>query len=168
YLQEEIQSTHNFGEIVGTSPELVKVLRQVEQVAPSDSTVLIFGETGTGKELIARAIHDRSARNARPLVKVNCGAISAGLVESELFGHTKGAFTGALTNREGRFKVADGGTIFLDEVGELPLDTQVKLLRVLQEQEFEANGSTLTVEVKVRVIDATSRNFATAVRDGLL
>src|SRR5216117_976785 len=134
YLQEEIRSEHNFGEIVGNSPALLEVLRQVDQVAPADSTALIIGETGTGKELIARAIHDRSGRQARPLVKVNCGAISAGLVESELFGHVKGAFTGALANRDGRFKVADGGTIFLDEVGELPMDTQVKLLRVLQEQ----------------------------------
>ena len=120
YLQEEIRSEHNFGEIVGSSPALLKVLRQVEQIAPTDSTVLILGETGTGKELIARAIHDRSPRKKRPLVKVNCGAITAGLVESELFGHVKGAFTGALANRDGRFKLADGGTIFLDEVGELP------------------------------------------------
>jgi PAS domain S-box-containing protein len=166
YLQEEIQSSHNFGEIVGSSPELVKVLRQVEQVAPSDSTMLIFGETGTGKELIARAIHERSARKTRPLVKVNCGAISAGLVESELFGHTKGAFTGALTNREGRFKVADDGTIFLDEVGELPLDTQVKLLRVLQEREFEPVGSSQSVRVNVRIIAATNRHLEEAVSQG--
>lgn len=166
YLQEEIQSTHNFGEIVGSSPELVQVLRQVEQVAPSDSTVLIFGETGTGKELIARAIHERSGRKSRPLVKVNCGAISAGLVESELFGHTKGAFTGALTHREGRFKVADGGTIFLDEVGELPLDTQVKLLRVLQEREFEPVGSSQSVRVDVRIIAATNRHLEEAVSQG--
>src|ERR1041384_2169813 len=137
YLQEEIRTEHNFGEIVGNSPVLLDVLRHVDQVAPADSTVLILREPGTGKEPIPRAFHDRSGRRERPLVKVNCGAISAGLVESELFGHVKGAFTGALTNRDGRFTVADGGTIFLDEVGELPLDTQVKLLRVLQEQEFE-------------------------------
>ena len=141
YLQEEIRNEHNFGEIVGSSPALLDVLRQVEQIARIDSTVLILGETGTGKELIARAIHDRSPRKNRALVKVNCGAISAGLVESELFGHVKGAFTGAIANRDGRFKLADGGTIFLDEVGELPMDTQVKLLRVLQEQEFEPIGS---------------------------
>src|SRR5207244_9398936 len=151
YLQEEIRSEHNFDEIVGGSRALLDMLRQVDQVAPADSTALISGDTGTGKELIARAIHDRSARRERPLVKVNCGAISAGLVESELFGHVKGAFTGALSNRDGRFKVADGGTIFLDEVGELPLETQVKLLRVLQEQEFEPIGSSKTVKVDVRI-----------------
>ena len=166
YLQEEIRSEHNFEEIVGNSPALREVLRNVDQIAPTDSTVLILGETGTGKELIARAIHDRSPRKGRPLVKVNCGAISAGLVESELFGHVKGAFTGALTNRDGRFKLADGGTIFLDEIGDLPLDTQVKLLRVLQEQEFEPVGSGETVRVNVRIIAATHRDLATAVREG--
>src|SRR5205814_5503552 len=136
--------------IIGSSPELLNLLRQVDQIARIDSTVLILGETGTGKELIARAIHDRSPRKNRALVKVNCGAISAGLVESELFGHVKGAFTGAISNRDGRFKLADSGTIFLDEVGELPLDTQVKLLRVLQEQEFEAVGGSQTIRVNVR------------------
>jgi formate hydrogenlyase transcriptional activator len=166
YLQEEIRSVHNFEEIVGNSPALLEVLRQVDQAAPTDSTVLIQGETGTGKELIARALHDRSARKARPLVKVNCGAISAGLVESELFGHVKGAFTGALTHRDGRFKLADGGTIFLDEVGDLPLDTQVKLLRVLQEQEFEPVGSSQTIRVDVRIIAATHRDLSAAVRAG--
>jgi PAS domain S-box-containing protein len=166
YLQEEIRNEHNFGEIVGNHPCLRETLKMVEQVAPADTTVLIHGETGTGKELIARAIHDRSGRKARPLVKVNCGAISAGLVESELFGHVKGAFTGALANRDGRFKVADGGTIFLDEVGELPLDTQVKLLRVLQEQEFEPIGSSKTVKVDVRIIAATNRDLSTAVAEG--
>ncbi len=166
YLQEEIRSEHNFDEIVGNSPALLDVLRQVDQVAPADSTALIIGETGTGKELVARAIHDRSARKARPLVKVNCGAISAGLVESELFGHVKGAFTGALANRDGRFRVADGGTIFLDEVGELPLETQVKLLRVLQEQEFEPIGSSRTVKVDVRIIAATNRDLSAAVAEG--
>src|SRR5258708_31384352 len=121
--------------MIGNSPALVEVLRKVEVVAPLDSTVLILGETGSGKELVARAIHDRSTRKGRPLVKVNCGAISAGLAESELFGHTKGAFTGAIERRIGRFELANGGTIFLDEVGELPLETQVKLLQVLQDQE---------------------------------
>jgi len=166
YLQEEIRSQHNFVEIVGNSASLLHVLRQVDQVAPTDSTVLVCGETGTGKELIARAIHDRSPRRDHPLVKVNCGAISAGLVESELFGHVKGAFTGAIANREGRFALADGGTIFLDEVGELPPDTQVKLLRVLQEQEFEPIGGTKTEKVDVRVIAATNRDLAAMVRDG--
>jgi len=166
YLQEEIRSEHDFTEIVGKSAALRGVLKQVEQIAATDSTVLILGETGTGKELIARAIHDRSPRRQFPLVKVNCGAISAGLVESELFGHTKGAFTGALANRDGRFKLADGGTIFLDEVGELPMDTQIKLLRVLQEQEFEPVGSSQTIRVNVRVIAATNRDLTALVREG--
>jgi formate hydrogenlyase transcriptional activator len=166
YLQEEIRNEHNFDEIVGSSPPLIELLHKVEQIARIDSTVLILGETGTGKELIARAIHDRSLRKNRPLVKVNCGAISAGLVESELFGHVKGAFTGAIANRDGRFKLADGGTIFLDEVGELPLDTQVKLLRVLQEQEFEPIGSSKTTRVNVRVVAATNRNLEELVREG--
>ncbi|HET7539423.1 MAG TPA: sigma 54-interacting transcriptional regulator, partial [Polyangiaceae bacterium] len=166
YLQEEIRSEHNFGEIVGSAPALLDLLRQVEQVGPTESTVLVLGETGTGKELIARAIHDRSSRRNRPLVKVNCGAISAGLVESELFGHVRGAFTGAIANRDGRFKLADGGTIFLDEVAELPLETQVKLLRVLQEQEFEAIGSSTTLKVDVRVVAATNRDLAELVREG--
>src|SRR5438874_9693372 len=126
YLQEEIRSEHNFDEIVGSSPALLDVLKQVEQIAGIDSTVLILGETGTGKELIARAIHSHSARRDHALVKVNCGAISAGLVESELFGHLKGAFTGAIDRSIGRFELADGGTLFLDEVSELPLETQVK------------------------------------------
>ncbi len=166
YLQEEIRNEHNFEEIVGHSPSLLNVLRAVDQVAPADSAVLVYGETGTGKELIARAIHDRSPRKGHPLVKVNCGAISAGLVESELFGHVKGAFTGALANRDGRFKVADGGTLFLDEIGELPLETQVKLLRVLQEQEFEPIGSSRTIRVDVRIIAATNRDLAACVAEG--
>src|SRR5206468_8085040 len=156
YLQEEIRSEHNFEEIVGNSPALLALLKQVDQVAPTNATVLISGETGTGKELIARAIHNASSRKDRPLVKVNCAAISAGLVESELFGHVKGAFTGAIERRTGRFELANGGTIFLDEVSELPLDTQVKLLRVLQEQEFEPVGSSQSVEVDVRIIAATN------------
>jgi formate hydrogenlyase transcriptional activator len=166
YLQEEIRTDHNFEEITGNSPALLAVLRKVEQVAPTDSTVLIHGETGTGKELIARAIHDRSDRKSRPLVKVNCSAISAGLVESELFGHVKGAFTGALERHIGRFELADGGTIFLDEIGELPLATQVKLLRVLQEREFEPVGSNKPVLVDVRVIAATNRNLQESIQTG--
>jgi formate hydrogenlyase transcriptional activator len=157
YLREEILGEHNFEEIVGSSPELTGVLHTIDRVAPTDTTVLILGETGTGKELIARAIHSRSPRHKHPLVKVNCGAIAAGLIESELFGHVKGAFTGAFERRTGRFELADKGTIFLDEIGELPLDMQVKLLRVLQEQEFEPVGSSRTVKVDVRVIAATNR-----------
>ena len=166
YLQEEIREDHNFGEIVGRSPELRQTLSRVEVVAPTGSTVLILGETGTGKELIARAIHDRSPRRARPLVKMNCSAISAGLVESELFGHVKGAFTGAVGARSGRFELADGGTIFLDEIGELPLETQAKLLRVLQEQEFEPVGSSQPRRVDVRIIAATNRNLEQSVAEG--
>jgi predicted ATPase/transcriptional regulator with GAF, ATPase, and Fis domain len=166
YLQEEIGTQHNFNEIIGNSPVLLDALRRIERVAPTDSTVLILGETGSGKELFARALHNRSKRNERPLVKVNCGAIAPGLVESELFGHVKGAFTGAIDKRVGRFELANGGTIFLDEIGELPLDAQVKLLRVLQEQEFEPVGSSRTVRVSVRVIAATNRNLEHAVREG--
>jgi len=166
YFQEEIRTEHNFDEIVGHSPELLKLLDQVECAAPTNANVLISGETGSGKELIARAVHSGSARKGRPLVKVNCGAIPAGLVESELFGHVKGAFTGASGTRVGRFELADGGTLFLDEVGELPLETQVKLLRVLQEQEFEPVGSNRTIRVNVRVIAATNRDLEKAVRSG--
>ncbi|HEY6846337.1 MAG TPA: sigma 54-interacting transcriptional regulator [Terracidiphilus sp.] len=166
YLREELRAEHNFDEIVGNSPALLKALHAVEQVAPTDSTVLIYGETGTGKELIARAIHSRSSRNGRALLSVNCSAISAGLVESELFGHMKGAFTGALERRVGRFELANGGTIFLDEIGELSLETQVKLLRVLQEHEFEPVGSSHPMRVDVRVIAATNRKLREAVEDG--
>jgi formate hydrogenlyase transcriptional activator len=166
YLREELRAEHNFDEIVGNSPALLKVLHAVEQVAPTDSTVLIYGETGTGKELVARAIHSRSSRNGRALVSVNCSAISAGLVESELFGHMKGAFTGALERRIGRFELANGGTIFLDEIGELSLETQVKLLRVLQEHEFEPVGSSRPMHVDVRVIAATNRKLREAVEAG--
>ena len=159
YLQEEIKGTHNFEELIGGSTSLKKVLKNVERVAPTDSTVLITGETGTGKELIARAIHNLSPRKNKPLVKVNCAAIPAGLIESELFGHEKGAFTGALTKKMGRFELADKGTIFLDEIGELPLDLQSKLLRILQEGEFERVGGTQTYKVNVRVIAATNRDL---------
>ncbi|MGH9538373.1 MAG: sigma 54-interacting transcriptional regulator [Terriglobales bacterium] len=166
YLQEEISKEHNFQEIVGNSRALVDVLRNVETVAPTDSTVLIMGETGCGKELIARAIHSRSGRKNRPLVKLNCGAIPTGLVESELFGHLKGAFTGALERRVGRFELADGGTLFLDEISELPLETQVKLLRVLQEHEFEPLGSSRTIRVNVRIIAASNRDLDKAIHEG--
>ena len=166
YLREEVKSQHNFEEIIGESPSIMAVLRQIEQVAPTDSTVLIRGDTGTGKELMARAIHNLSLRRTRSLVKVNCGAIPANLVESELFGHEKGSFTGALQRRIGRFELADGGTIFLDEVGELPLDAQVKLLRVLQEREVERIGSGHSTKVDVRVIAATNRDLHAAVKAG--
>ena len=166
YLREEIRDSHNFEEIIGSSPALTATLGTVERVAATDTTVLLLGETGTGKELIARAIHGRSPRQKRPLVKVNCGAIPAGLIESELFGHVRGAFTGALEARTGRFELATGGTIFLDEIGELPLDMQVKLLRALQEQEFEPVGSSRTVKVNVRVIAATNRDLAREVEAG--
>jgi formate hydrogenlyase transcriptional activator len=166
YLREELRTEHNFEEIVGNSPALLKALHAVDQVAPTDSTVLIYGETGTGKELVARAIHSRSARCGRAMVNVNCSAISAGLVESELFGHMKGAFTGALERRIGRFELANSGTIFLDEIGELSLETQVKLLRVLQEHEFEPVGSSRSLHVDVRVIAATNRNLREAVEAG--
>jgi PAS domain S-box-containing protein len=165
YLQEEIRKEHNFEEIIGHSPALLEVLRRVEAVASTDATALISGETGCGKELIARAIHNRSARRDRPLVKVNCGAIPSGLVESELFGHVKGAFTGALDRRTGRFELADGGTLFLDEVSEIPFDTQVKLLRVLQEHEFEPVGSSRTIRVNVRIIAASNRDLEKAIKE---
>ena len=166
YLQQEICEQVEPREIVGTSPALRHALRQVELVAATDSTVLIRGETGTGKELIARAIHERSPRRERALVKLNCSAISAGLVESELFGHLKGAFTGATDRRVGRFELADGGTLFLDEVSELPLDTQAKLLRVLQEGEFEPVGSSKSMRVNVRVIAASNRDLQADVASG--
>ncbi|MHC4862321.1 MAG: sigma 54-interacting transcriptional regulator [Planctomycetota bacterium] len=166
YLREEIQSTYGFEEIVGESDIWKGILFKVEQVAATDLAVLLLGETGTGKELIAHAIHDRSRRKDRPLVKVNCAAIPASLVESELFGHEKGAFTGAFARKDGRFDLADGGTIFLDEVGELPPDLQVKLLRVLQEGEFQRLGSTGTRKVDVRVLAATNRDLESSVEKG--
>ena len=165
-LREEIDRSSMHEEIVGSSEALRAVISQVAKVAPTDSTVLIFGETGTGKELIARAIHNRSKRSNRVFIRVNCGAIPPSLIASELFGHEKGSFTGALQRRMGRFESADGGTIFLDEVGELPIDTQVAMLRVLQEREFERVGGSHTVSVDVRVLAATNRDLNAAVREG--
>jgi PAS domain S-box-containing protein len=162
-LREEIDSTSMFEEVVGASPALKSVLARVAKVAPTDSTVLITGETGTGKELIARAVHRKSRRHSRPFVSVNCAAIPAPLVASELFGHEKGSFTGALQRRLGRFELAEGGTIFLDEVGELPAETQVALLRVLQEREFERVGGNQTIHADVRVIAATNRDLQSAI-----
>ncbi len=165
YLQEEIKADHNFEEIVGQSPVILKTLDNVLKVAPTDASVLISGETGTGKELIARAIHSNSRRREKPLIKINCAALPTGLVESELFGHEKGAFTGAIAKRIGRFELADGGTIFLDEIGEIPLEAQTKLLRVLQEKEFERVGGKSPIRVDVRVIAATNRDLLAAVRE---
>jgi PAS domain S-box-containing protein len=167
YLQEEIRLSHNFDEVIGNSDALKYVLYKVEQVAAADSTVLILGETGTGKELIARAIHQSSQRRDRPLVKINCAALPANLIESELFGHEKGAFTGAQTRTIGRFELANGGTLFLDEIGELPLELQPKLLRILQDGEFERVGGSKTIKVDVRVIAATNRSLQLEVPKGL-
>jgi formate hydrogenlyase transcriptional activator len=165
YLEDEIRAEMNFAQVIGNSASLRKVLRRVETVAPTDSTVLIYGETGTGKELIARAIHDLSPRQSKPFVKLNCAAIPTGLLESELFGHEKGAFTGAIAQRIGRFEVADGGTIFLDEIGEIPLELQTKLLRVLQEREFERLGSSRTLRTDARLIAATNRDLEAMVSE---
>jgi formate hydrogenlyase transcriptional activator len=165
YLQDEIKTTHNFDAIIGNSPPLCAVLDDVRRVAPTDASVLITGETGTGKELFARAIHSTSKRADKPFIKVNCGALPTGLVESELFGHEKGAFTGAITKRTGRFELADGGTIFLDEIGELPPDVQAKLLQVLQAHEFDRVGGQSPIRVDVRVIAATNRDLLQAVQE---
>ena len=159
FAEDQINPIAGFAGIVGQSSALREVLQQVEMVAGTDSTVLLLGETGTGKELIARAIHERSRRNSRALVKVNCAAIPGGLLESELFGHERGAFTGAITQKIGRFELADQGSLFLDEIGDIPLELQSKLLRVLQEREFDRLGSTVTRKVNVRVIAATHRNL---------
>jgi PAS domain S-box-containing protein len=166
YLQEEIKSVHNFDEIVGQSPALLEALEKVNRVARTDTSVLITGETGTGKELIARAIHSASPRRDKPLIKVNCAALPAGLVESELFGHEKGAFSGAISRRVGRFELAHEGTIFLDEIGEVPMEVQVKLLRVLQEREFERVGGAAPIKVDVRVIAVTNRDLSKSIREG--
>jgi len=163
YLQEEIKLNNNFEEIISKSKDFQKVLQQIEQVASTDATVLILGESGTGKELIARAVHNISNRSKRPLVKVNCATLPANLIESELFGHEKGAFTGAMERKIGRFELADGGSIFLDEIGELPVELQAKLLRILQEGEFERLGNPKTMKVNVRVIAATNRNLQQAI-----
>ncbi len=166
YLVEEIRAAHNFEEIIGSSAPLAAVLRRVSQVAPTDATVLVQGETGTGKELIARAIHNLSPRKERVLVRVNCAALPAALIESELFGHEKGSFTGATERRIGKFELADGGTIFLDEVGELPLELQAKMLRVLQERELERIGGRQVIPVDLRVIAATNRDLEREVAEG--
>jgi len=163
--EDEMSSIAGFEGIVGQSSALREVLRQVEMVAATDSTVLLLGETGTGKELIARAIHDRSRRKSRTLVKVNCAAIPGGLLESELFGHERGAFTGAITQKMGRFELADQGSLFLDEIGDIPLELQPKLLRVLQEREFERLGSTVTRKVNVRVVAATHRSLEEMIQE---
>ncbi len=167
YLIEEIKETHNFEEIVGQSRPLAEVIEKVKLVASTDSSVLILGETGTGKELVARAVHSNSERRNRPLVKVNCAALPAGLIESELFGHEKGAFTGATDRRIGRFELAHGGTIFLDEIGDMPPGVQAKLLRVLQEHEFERVGGSNLIKVDVRVIAATNRELLRSVAEGI-
>jgi formate hydrogenlyase transcriptional activator len=163
YLEDEIRSEQLFEDIIGTSAALRRVLREVETVAPTDSTVLILGETGSGKELVARAIHQLGARREQAFVRLNCAAIPTGLLESELFGHEKGAFTGAIAQRIGRFELANRGTVFLDEIGEIPLELQPKLLRVLQEREFERLGSARTLRTDARLIAATNRDLATLV-----
>ena len=165
-LREELGKTSMFEEVIGTSSVLQMVLARAAKVAPTDSTVLIMGETGTGKELIARAIHKRSKRSERPFISVNCAAVPSSLIMSELFGHEKGAFTGAVQRRLGRFELAEGGTIFLDEVGDLPMETQIALLRVLQEREFERVGGTEVLRADVRVISATNRDLQAAIADG--
>jgi formate hydrogenlyase transcriptional activator len=166
YLEEEVRTEHEFGDIVGESPTLRAALKRVQTVAPTDSTVLVCGATGTGKELIARAVHDLSPRKERTFVKLNCAAIPTGLLESELFGHEKGAFTGAIAQKIGRFELAHEGTLFLDEIGDIPLELQPKLLRVLQEQEFERLGGTRTIRVNVRLVAATNQDLPKIVAEG--
>jgi formate hydrogenlyase transcriptional activator len=166
YLESEIKSEYNFEDIVGKSQALRKVLEEVAIVAPTDSTVLLHGETGTGKELVARAVHNLSPRKDRLFVRLNCAAIPSGLLESELFGHERGAFTGALMQKKGRFELADRGTLFLDEIGDISLELQPKLLRALQEHEFERLGSTRTIQVNVRIVAATHRDIPAMIREG--
>jgi len=166
YLKAELDNTFNVADVVGKSPEIREVMDHARSVASTNATVIVYGETGSGKELIARAVHNNSTRKDRPLIKVNCAALSSGVIESELFGHEKGAFTGAVAQRQGRFELADGGTLFLDEVGDVAPEVQPKLLRVLQEQEFERVGGTKTIRVDVRVIAATHRDLKTMVEDG--
>jgi len=166
YLKEEIQTTQNYGDIIGESPAIKKIFKLVSQVAMSDSTVLILGETGTGKELIARAIHNNSSRKNKLMVKVNCAALPPGLIESELFGHERGSFTGATEQRLGKFELANNSTLFLDEIGEMPIDLQVKLLRVLQEREIERVGGSKTIKVDVRIVAATNRDVEKEVAEG--
>src|SRR6516162_46760 len=165
-LQEQVTDAHRFERIVGKSPAMQRVFDVIRKVADTDLTVLIRGPSGTGKELVANAIHHRSPRHARPLIKVNCAAFSRELVESELFGHEKGAFTGATTTREGKFEIADGGTLFLDEIGDMGLETQAKILRVLQERELERVGGNRTIKVDVRVLAATNQDLETKVKSG--
>src|SRR5204863_1847090 len=165
YLQDEIRTEYNFEEIIGESSALKGILEELQTVAPTDSTILILGETGTGKELIARAIHHLSTRRERTLVKINCAAIPTGLLESELFGHERGAFTGAIARKVGRFELANQGTIFLDEIGDIPLELQPKLLRVLQEHEFERLGGSRTIRADVRVVAASNRDLGQMVSE---
>jgi len=166
YLREEIDGRYNFGEVVGDSESMRSILGTVQKVASSDSSVLIYGESGTGKELVARALHYQSNRGEGPFVKVNCGALPHELFESELFGHEKGAFTGAVRQKKGKFELAEGGTIFLDEIGDVPLDAQVKLLRVLQERQYDRVGGEQTLEVDVRIVAATNRDLRTMMAEG--
>jgi Nif-specific regulatory protein len=166
YLNNELHSKFDFGQIIGSSAALAEVMESIEQVAPTASTVLLRGETGTGKELVAHAIHINSPREDKPFVRVNCASLAQGVLESELFGHEKGAFTGAINQRAGRFELADGGTLFLDEVGDLPMDVQIKLLRTLQEREFERVGGSETIRVDVRVVSATNRNLEEMIESG--
>jgi len=166
YLNQQLHGEFDFGNIIGESSALREVLEKVEQVAPTNSTVLLRGETGTGKELVAHAIHINSQREDKPFVRVNCASLATGVLESELFGHEKGSFTGALARRPGRFELADGGTLFLDEVGDLPMDVQIKLLRTIQEREFERVGGTETIKVDVRLVSATNRNLEKMIEEG--